>query len=375
MENETKLGVPETVLKRIIRQNRGHLKIFIGYAPGVGKTYSMLSEANRRLARGQDVVIGYLETHQSKETEEQIGNLEIIPRKKMTHEGITYEEMDTDEIIWRVPKVVLIDELAHNNAPGSRFNKRYEDIENILNHGIDVICTMNIQHLESLNDVVKQITGITVEETIPDKIVVGADEVVVVDVTPDSLLNRIKRGNISMSLSPDEMQNFFRKGNLNALRELTLRQTAEEVNEDLEEYLDENGIDESWQTVERVMVCIGSGRYAKKLIRRGARISRRNKCEWYVVYVQSTRVSAQSASDKAADEYFELATQLGAEIIKLKGKSVSEELSKFASSKHITQILIGHNNRTPVEKLLRGSTVNKLLRQTKNIEVHIIPHE
>lgn len=377
MKNEAKLGVPETVLRRIIRQNRGHLKIFIGYAPGVGKTFSMLSEANRRLARGQDVVIGYIETHQSKETEEQIGNLEIVPRKKIQYEGKTYEEMDTDEIIWRLPKVVLVDELAHANAPGSRYEKRYEDIENILNHGIDVISTMNIQHLESLNDVVKQITGITVEETVPDRIVEKADEVVVVDVTPDSLMNRMKRGNIITKMSPDEMQNLFRKGNLNALRELTLRQTAEEVNEDLEEYMDENGIEESWQTVERVMVCIGSGVYAKKLIRRGARIARRYKCEWFVVHVESTRIAAQSNDQAPAskEDYFELARQLGAEVVNLRGKSASEELAKFASSKHITQILIGHNNRTTVEKIVRGSTVNKLLKQTKNIEVHIIPHE
>lgn len=379
MHDEFKRTTPEAALKQIQKQKRGHLKIFIGYAPGVGKTYSMLNEANRRLKRGQDVVIGYLEAHQRKETEAQLGNLEIIPRKEITYNGVTLEEMDMDAIIGRAPKIVLVDELAHTNVPGSKNNKRYEDVEELLNHGIDVISTLNIQHLESLNDVVKQITGIVVRETIPDRIVEAADEVVVVDITPDSLQNRLQRGDVykSQTIEP-ALKNFFRKGNLNALRELTLRQTAEEVNEELEEYMDEHGIRENWQTVERVMVCISPGGYSKKLIRRGARIARRNKCEWYVVYVDSTRILFDNPSNKEVqmlEGHFKLAKQLGAEVVSLKGKSVSGELAKFASQRHITQILISHSNRTRIEKILRGSTVNKLLKQTKNIEVHIIPHE
>lgn len=379
MGDEFKRISPEEALKKIHKQNRGHFKIFIGYAPGVGKTYSMLSEANRRKKRGQNIVIGYLESHQRKETEAQVGELEIIPRKNVTYNGITLEEMDTDAIIRRAPKIVLIDELAHTNVPGSKYSKRYEDVEEILSHGIDVVSTLNIQHLESLNDVVKQITGITVRETIPDKIIEEADEVVVVDITPDSLQNRLQRGDVykSQTIEP-ALKNFFRKGNLNALRELTLRQTAEEVNEELEEYMDEHGIKDNWQTVERVMVCISTGSYSKKLIRRGARIARRNRCEWHVVYVDSTRKIEKTRSKSSMDmleSHFKLAKQLGADIITLKGKSVSAELSKFASEHHITQILIGHSNRTKIEKLLRGSTVNKLLKQTKNIEVHIIPHE
>jgi two-component system, OmpR family, sensor histidine kinase KdpD len=378
MIDEFKRTTPEDALRKIIEQNRGHLKIFIGYAPGVGKTFSMLNEANRRLRRGQNVVIGYLESHQRKETEEQVGELEIIPRKEVVYNNVALEEMDTDAIIKRAPKTVLVDELAHTNVPGSKNNKRFEDVEEILNHGIDVISTLNIQHLESLNDIVKQITGIVVRETIPDKIVENADEIVVVDISPDALQNRLKRGDVykSQTIEP-ALKNFFRKGNLNALRELTLRQTAEEVNEDLEEYMDAHGIRENWQTVERLMVCISSGSYSKKLIRRGARISRKNKCEWYVVYVDSTRVVVPNPTNKDVqmlDSHFKLANQLGAEVISLKGKSVSGELSKFASERHITQILIGHNNRTTLEKILRGSTVNKLLKQTKNIEVHIIPH-
>jgi len=379
MDDEHKRTTPEEALKKLHKQSRGHFKIFIGYAPGVGKTYSMLNEANRRRKRGQNIVVGYLESHQRKETEAQIGELPILPRKVITYNGISLDEMDTDAIIQRAPNVVLIDELAHTNVPGSKFNKRYEDVEEILSHGIDVISTLNIQHLESLNDVIKQITGISVRETIPDKIVEDADEVVVVDISPGSLQNRLARGDIykTQTIEP-ALKNFFRKGNLSALRELTLRQTAEEVNEDLEEYMDEHGIRETWQTVERVMVCISSGSYSKKLIRRGARIARKNRCEWHVVYVASTRKIEKNLSKKEEtllESHFKLAKQLGAEITTLKGKSVSGELSVFASEKHITQILIGHSNRTRIEKLLRGSTVNKLLKQTKNIEVHIIPHE
>lgn len=379
MKDDFKRITPEDALKKLHKQNRGHLKIFIGYAPGVGKTFSMLNEANRRLRRGQNIIIGYLESHQRAETEAEIGQLEIIPRKKILYNGVELEEMDTDEILRRNPKVVLVDELAHTNVPGSKYVKRYEDVEEILSQGIDVITTLNIQHLESLNDVIKQITGITVRETIPDKIIEDADEVVVVDITPDSLQNRLKRGNVykSQTIEP-ALKNFFRKGNLNALRELTLRETAQEVNEELEEYMDEHGIKENWQTVERVMVCISSGGYSKKLIRRGARISRRYKCQWYVVSVDSSRLWLPKPTEKDSDmleSHIKLARQLGADIIKLTGKSVSAELSKFASQKHITQILIGHSNRTRLEKLLRGSTVNKLLKQTKNIEVHIIPHD
>lgn len=358
---------------------RGHLKIFIGYAPGVGKTYAMLNEANRRLNRGQDVVIGYVESHDREETNRQIGDLEIIPRKKVEYNGMLVEEMDTEAIIARKPYLVLVDELAHTNVPGSLNRKRYEDVEEILRHGIHVSTTLNIQHLESLNDVVKQITGIQVRETIPDSIVENADEVVVVDITPDALQNRLKRGNVYQLEKVDQaLKNFFRKGNLNALREIALRQTAEEVDEDLEAYMKEHGIKDNWHTVERVLVCISSSLSAKKLIRRGARIAKRYKCEWVVVNVNCTNRFAPTLTAKdeeALGSHFKLARQLGAETLTLTGKSVSAELARFAHERHITQIILGHPTRTKLETLLRGSTVNKLLKEAKNIEVHIIPNE
>lgn len=381
MNDTFKAAVSEKTLQEVkdtlIPIGRGHLKIFIGYAPGVGKTYSMLNEANRRLERGDDIVVGYLETYGRKETIEQIGNLEIIPRLKIQHDGRCFEEMDTEAIIKRNPKFVLIDELAHTNAPSSKNIKRYEDVEEILNSGINVVSTLNIQHFESLNDIIIQITGIKITETIPDSIINNADEIVVVDLTPTALQNRIKRGILySSDMADKALKNFFRKGNLNALRELTLRQTAEGVDEELAEYMKEHGIKDNWHTVERVMVCISANPTAKKLIRRGARIARRYRCEWTVVCVDCTHRFAPKLTEadiETLGNHYKLAHQLGAKVVTLTGKSISSELAKFAMDKHITQILIGHANRTKWQTFLRGSTVIKLLQQTKDIEVHIIP--
>ena len=371
---------PEQALKRLKDEQRGHLKIYIGYAPGVGKTYAMLNDANSRLEKGEDIVVGYLESHARKETEAQVGKLETISRKNIKYNGVEMEEMNTEAIIERKPKTAVIDELAHTNVPGSKNRKRYEDVEEILNHGINVVSTLNIQHLESLNDVVRQITGITVRETIPDKIVVDADEVLVIDITPMALQNRLEGGYIYKHENVGRaLKNFFRKGNLNALREIALRQTAEEVDEELEEYRKEHGIKEPWHVMERVMVCISPSPSSKKLIRRGARIARRFKCEWIVVYANSTRMFMPKVTDKDTqrlESHFKLARQLGAEVISITGKSVSKELANLATQKYITQIIIGHSTRTKWQTILmRGSTVTKLLRHTKDIEVHIIPND
>jgi two-component system sensor histidine kinase KdpD len=379
MRSEFKRDTPEEALKKFKRELSGRLKIYIGYAPGVGKTYAMLNDANSRFEKGEDIVIGYLESHQRKETEAQIGELETVSRKKIEYNGVVMEEMDTEAIISRRPSTVLIDELAHTNVPGSKNKKRFEDVEEILSQGINVVSTLNIQHLESLNDIVRQITGVTVKETIPDKIVEEADEVVVIDITPTALQNRLKGGyiykyeNIARSL-----KNFFRLGNLNALREIALRQTAEEVDEELEEYKKEHGIKENWHIIERVMVCISPSPTSKKLIRRGARIARKFKCEWVVVNINSTRVFAQKMTEKDSERlegHFKLARQLGAEVVNLTGKSISRELAQFATQRYITQIIIGHSTRTKWQTILRGSTVTRLLKLTKDIEVHVIPND
>lgn len=377
MANGFKRITPEQAFAKLNECSKGHLKIFLGYAPGVGKTFSALNEANRRLKRKQDILIGYLETHDRIDTANQLGNLQLIPRKIIEYNGINFEEMDTESIINRHPEVVLIDELAHTNVPGSKYHKRYEDVEEILNNGINVITTLNIQHLESLNDIIKQITGICVRETIPDKIVKDADEIVLVDITPDALQNRLKRGNIYKSeIIEKALKNFFRKGNLNALREIALRQTAEEVDEELDQYMKDHDINDVWYASEKVLVCITPSEYSKKLIRRGARIAKRYKCEWIVATVDCTNLFAPAfneKSKKAIESHFKLATTLGAETIILKGKSVSSELTKLSRDRHITQIIIGRSNRSRLETILRGSTISKLLNQTKDIEIHIIP--
>lgn len=370
---------PEQALKRLRDEQRGHLKIYIGYAPGVGKTYAMLNDANSRLEKGEEIVIGYLEAHQRKETEGQIGKLRTIPRKKIEYNGVEMEEMDTDAIIARKPKTVLVDELAHANVPGSKNKKRYEDVAEILNQGINVISTLNIQHLESLNDVIRQITGITVRETIPDKIVLDADEVLVIDISPSALQNRLEDGYIYRSENVGRaLKNFFRKGNLNALREIALRQTAEEVDVELEEYRKEHGIKDHWHVMERVMVCISPSPSSKKLIRRGARIARRFKCEWSVVYINSTRIFTPKMTEKdkqRLESHFKLAKQLGAEVITITGKSISKALANIATQKYITQLIIGHSTRTTLQTILRGSTVTRLLKLTRDIEVHVIPND
>jgi two-component system, OmpR family, sensor histidine kinase KdpD len=368
---------PEEALNIYKQQGRGMLKIFLGYAPGVGKTYSMLNEANRRLKRGQDIVIGYVENHGREETDKQIGDIQVLPRKKIIYNGVELEELDVEAVLSRHPEIVLIDELAHTNVPGSKNKKRYEDVLEILQQGINVISTLNIQHLESLNDVVLQITGIKVNETIPDKIVQHADEVVVVDIAPETLQNRLKRGDVyNMEKVTQALKNFFRKGNLNALREIVLRQAAEEVDETLGTYMKKEGIKDNWHTVERVMVCISTSPNSKKLIRRGARIANRYKCEWYVVTVESTRMFVKKDTEvelKMLQSHMQLAEQLGAETVQLTGKSVSETLAAYANQKHITQIILGQSTRTKAETFYRGSTINKLIKMVKNVEIHLIP--
>ncbi len=377
MEDFSRRLTPEEAL-RIAAEHpqKGKLKIFIGYAPGVGKSYTMLNEGNRRKQRGEDLVVGYVELHGRPETEKQIGSLEVIPRKKIEYGGKAMEEMDTEAVIKRHPTTVLVDELAHTNVPGSKYIKRYEDVDEILRAGINVITTLNVQHLESLNDVIKQITGVTVRETIPDGIVENADEIVAVDITVDALLNRLKRGDIyKQDKVTDALANFFREGNLNALREISLRQTAQEVDEELDLYMKAHGIQESWQTTERIMVCVSPSPNAKRLIRRGALIARRYRCEWYVVAVESGGVVAQKWSQKDKEDLesnFGLAKQLGAATLTLTGR-ISDELAKFAREKNITQIVIGHSEKSPFQALFTGSTAGKLLSETKNIAIHVIP--
>lgn len=369
---------PDDALKICATEEKGKLKIFLGYAPGVGKTYTMLNEANRRYNRGEDVVIGYFESHGRLDTINQIKSLPELPLKEISYNSITFKELNVPLIIERNPKLVLVDELAHTNAPGSKNKKRYEDVIEILNAGINVYATVNIQHLESLNDVISQITGVIVHETIPDSIIATA-EVVVIDIPPDSLRKRLKRGNVyKTDLIQRALKNFFRIGNLNALRELTLRQIADEVDCTLNEYKEVHNIHDNWHTAEKVMVSISSNPKSKRLIRFGARISKKYKCPLYVVYVNCTHSIYPKDNPeilKSLDENINLAKKFDATIVTLKGKSISNELIKFSKEKNITKLIIGHSKRTRLQKFFRGSTVNKLLEGSKNIEIIVVPYD
>ena len=268
------------------QKSRGIFKLFLGYAPGVGKTFSMLSEAHRRRSRGEDVVIGVVETHGRKGIEELLRNIESVPRKQIEYKGTMFEEMDVDAILARHPQVVLVDELAHTNIPGSKHRKRYEDVQELLAAKIDVVSTLNIQHIESIAPVVRSITGITVRETVPDWVPLTASETVMVDLTPEALQNRMKRGDVYSSEKVERsLKNFFRRGNLIALRELALRQVAEQVDRSLESYMEAEDIRKNWAVRERLAVCISSNPSGQYLIARGARMARRMDAELYVVHV------------------------------------------------------------------------------------------
>ena len=356
---------------------RGVFKLFLGYAPGVGKTFSMLSEALRRRSRGEDVVIGVVETHGRQGIEELAQQLENVPRKKIEYKGTIFEEMDVDAVLARRPAVVLVDELAHTNIPGSKHRKRYEDVQELLAANIDVLSTLNIQHIESIAPVVRSITGIVVRETVPDWVPLTASETVMVDLTPEALHARMKRGDVySTDKVERSLKNFFRRGNLIALRELALRQVAEQVDRSLESYMEAQDIRKNWGVRERMAVCISSNPAGQYLIARGARMARRMDAELYVVHVdrelgplhREPNVNALAANLRFAES-------LGAKVIQLKGKSVADAVAAFVRSKHITQVLFG---RAPVRdwrKYLYLSAVHRFLRESPAVDVHIVTQE
>lgn len=379
-DEESRL-TPEKAMQMYLQETnpskKGKLKIFLGYAPGVGKTFTMLAEANRLAGRGKDVVIGYFEPHGRPDTIAQLGNLVQIPLKEITYNGIQLYEMDTEAVIKRKPKLVLVDELAHTNAPGMKYKKRYEDVQELLDNGINVYSTVNLQHLESLNDIIEKITTIHVKETLPDRVLDTADEVVVVDIQPSTLRNRLQRGSIyKLEKVPAALEHFFRPGNLNALRELTLRRAADEVDADLDEYRQIHEIRGYWHTTERVLVAITSSEVSQRLIRIGARLDQRLKGEFYVAYVHCThKMAAKESPEKTAqlEKNLELAKNLGARIIQLEGKSVSEELLKFAEERQVTKFVVGHTKRSRLQRLFRGSTTNKFIDSAEDIEIIVAP--
>ena len=356
-------------------KTKGNLKLFLGYAPGVGKTFSMLSEAIRRNSRGEDVVAGVVETHGRKAIEELAEQLETVPRRKIEYKGTIFEEMDVDAILARSPQVVVVDELAHTNIPGSKHRKRYEDILELLDAKIDVISTVNIQHIESIAPTVRTITGISVRETVPDWVMLMAAETVMVDLTPEALQNRMKRGDVYSSEKVEQsLKNFFRRGNLIALRELALRQVAEQVDRSLETYMEEKDIQATWPVRERIAVCVSANPRAQYLIARSARMARRMDAELYAVHVD-TGGDSNSKNEKTLAANLQFAETLGAKVVRLKDPSVANATAAFTRDKHITQVIFGRSAMEGWRKILYMNAINRFLRNAPAVDVHIVTQE
>jgi two-component system sensor histidine kinase KdpD len=335
----------------------------------------MLSEGIRRHNRGEDVVIGFIETHGRKGVEELVPELETVPRRNIEYKGTTFEEMDVDAIIDRHPAVVLVDELAHTNIPGSKHRKRYEDLQELLNAKIDVLSTLNIQHMESLAPTVHSITGVNVRETVPDWVPLMANETVMVDLTPEALQQRMERGDVySKHKVHQALHNFFRRGNLIALRELALRQVAEHVDRSLESYMAAKDIEKNWPVRERLAVCISSNPSGQYLIARGARMARRLDAELYVVHVD-TGAEDQRPGHKSLEANIRFAGDLGAKVVRIKGKSVADTMAAFAREKHVTQVIFGRAAVKGLRKLLYLSAIHRFLRDAPAVDVHIVTHQ
>jgi two-component system, OmpR family, sensor histidine kinase KdpD len=356
-------------------RTKGILKLFLGYAPGVGKTHSMLSEAIRRRSRGEDVVIGFVETHGRKGIAELAAKLEQVPRKRIEYKGTLFEEMDPDAILARNPGVVLVDELAHTNIPGSKHRKRYEDVLDLVAAKMEVLSTVNVQHLESIAPTVGAITGIRVRETVPDWVLEHASEIVMVDLTPEALQNRMRRGDVYHTEKVDQaLKNFFRRGNLIALRELALRQVAEQVDRSLESYMDQKEIQEIWAVRERLAVAFSSNPRAQYLIARAARMARRMDAELYALYVDLGQDSS-GQDQKSLNANIQFAESLGAKVVKLKGKDVASATAQFVREKHITQVIFGRSAVEGWRKYLYMTAIHRFLRDAPAVDVHIVTQE
>ena len=363
----------EIILEK--QQEPAKLRIYIGAAPGVGKTYDMLNDAHVMRKQGVDLVIGLVEPHGRKETEDRIGDLEIIPQRVIPYRGVLLKEMDVDAILARHPNTVMVDELAHTNVPGSKNRKRYEDVLELLDAGINVMTAVNIQHLETLNDAVSRSANTTIRETVPDSFLKRADEVVNVDVTVDELRSRLRQGKI---YAPEKVEqslaNFFRKGNLNMLRELALRTTAEQVGNRESEYRRTQGLEQA-PMPEKVMVCLSTRPGTERLLRIGARVAGRLASNWYAVYV--ARPDDRGHSDPEAyhrlEEYQRMARDLGAKVVSLSGKNVADALIRFAHEEGISHVVFGQSARSRWDVLLRGSVLNRFLAEIRDVTVQVVP--
>jgi two-component system, OmpR family, sensor histidine kinase KdpD len=366
----------EQVLARLQTEQQARLRIYIGAAPGVGKTYSMIEDAHALRREGVDIVIGFVESHGRAETEAMIADLEVIPRRKVEYRGVILEEMDLDAILSRKPALCVVDELAHTNAPGSRHEKRYQDVLELLDAGIGVMTAFNIQHLETLNDAVSRVTGIRVRETVPDTFLDRADEVVNVDVTVQELQSRLRQGKVYKAEKVEQaLANFFRETNISTLRELALRAVADEIGEKAASRRQREGLEPAL-IPERVMVCMSSSADAPRVLRAGARIAGRLGARWYAVYVETPREAPGHISPNDRDALqrnIALAEELGATVVRVTADRPGDGLIAFAKREGITHVVFGQTARSRWEILLKGSTLNRFLEEVRDAAVQVVP--
>jgi two-component system sensor histidine kinase KdpD len=366
---------PDEWLAAVAGQKRGRFKVFLGYAPGVGKTFSMLSEAVRRKSRGEDVVIGIVETHGRARTAELADQLEQVPRKLLEYKGTLFEEMDVDAILARKPEVVLIDELAHTNIEGSLHAKRFQDVLQILEAEIDVLSTLNIQHVESITPRVQSLTGIIVRETVPDWVLDRADEIVLSDLTPEALAHRMERGDIYPQERVERaLSNFFRRGNLIALREMALQRVTRAVDRTLDDYVERKRLSGHWQIAERVAVCISASPEARDLIARGARMAEAMNGEFYVLYVELEGDHTESRR-RALEANIQFAENVGARVVRLKGSSVPVTTAEYISKNRITQVIFGRSAIKGWRKYLYYRALGKFMSEAPHVDVHIVTQQ
>jgi two-component system sensor histidine kinase KdpD len=372
---------PEALLARAreeeARKGRGRLKLFFGAAAGVGKTYAMLEAAHEFRAGGGDVAVGWVETHGRAETGALLAGLEVLPPRLVAYRGTTLREFDLDAALARRPAAILVDELAHTNAPGSRHGKRWQDVLELLDAGISVYTTLNVQHVESLNDVVAKITGVIVRETVPDSVLERADEIELVDLPPDELLQRLQEGKVYLPHQAQEaIRNFFRKGNLMALRELALRRTAERVDAEMQAYMRDHAVAKTWPVTERILVCVSPSPLSAQLVRAGRRLATRMGAEWIVAYVETPAAARLPQADRErVVQTLRLAEQLGAETTTLSGPTMSEEILAYARSRNVSKIVVGKPARSYWKRVLLGSIVDALVRGSGEIEIDVVSGE
>jgi len=372
MAGELKTKTPDEWLAKAEGQKRGRFKVFLGYAPGVGKTFSMLSEAVRRKSRGEDVVIGIVETHGRARTAELAAQLEQLPRKQVEYKGTLFEEMDVDAILARRPEVVLIDELAHTNIEGSLHTKRFQDVLQVLEAEIDVLSTLNIQHVESITPRVQSLTGITVRETVPDWVLDRADEVVLSDLTPEALVHRMSRGDIYPQERVDRaLQNFFRRGNLIALREMALQRVTRAVDRTLDDYVMQKKLSGNWQLSERVAVCISANPESRDLIARGARMAEAVNGEFFVVHVE-TDAALGDKMKRSLEANIQFAENVGARVVRLKGSSVPAATADYIAKNRITQVFFGRSAVKGWKKYLYYHALGTFMTNAPHVDVHIV---